>query len=56
MREEIIFPKGNWKEERENAIEYMTRKSDDKIVEFCMLVGHYIMVAGLNNSLVALEK
>jgi len=30
--------------------------SDAQLVEFCMLVGHYVMVAGLNNTLVSLEK
>ena len=30
--------------------------SDAQLVEFCMLIGHYVMVAGLNNTLVSLEK
>jgi len=40
----------------ENLAKLKAIYSDNQIVEFCMLVGHYVMVAGLNNSLVALEK
>ncbi len=40
----------------ENLAKLKEIYSDNQIVEFCMLVGHYVMVAGLNNSLVSLEK